>query len=279
MIIFKEAKQLTSFIEEKKNNKNRIGFVPTMGALHEGHLSLINHCKKENDVTVCSIFVNPTQFNNKEDFNFYPVTTEKDIQLLISSGCDVLFLPSVKEMYPPGFEVSHFELGFIETILEGFYRPGHFQGVCLVVDRLLNIVNPQCLYLGQKDYQQCMVIKKLLSIRGKNHIQLVICETLRENGGLAMSSRNMRLSPDDLQKATLIYATLLFIKENLEKIPINDLKKVAHQQLTKNNFKVDYVEVANANTLEQAQNNQQPLVALIAATLNNVRLIDNLLLH
>src|SRR5215212_8351624 len=168
MIIFKTPDALSGHINQQKKSGKKIGFVPTMGALHEGHLSLIGVAKKPNDLTICSIFVNPTQFNNPEDFKLYPVTIEKDIEQLIRAGCDILFLPSVDEMYPAGHSKKHYPLGRIETILEGYYRPGHFQGVCQIVDRLLDIVRPDNLYLGQKDFQQCMVIRKLLQLLGKD---------------------------------------------------------------------------------------------------------------
>ena len=148
-----------------------IGFVPTMGALHAGHISLIKASKNENPITVCSIFVNPTQFNDPKDFEKYPVTIEKDIDMLKEAGCDVLFLPSVEEMYPEGIVTeNHYDLGYLETILEGKFRPGHFQGVCMVMQRLLKIVSRIDLYLGQKDYQQCMVIKRLIELMGERKI-------------------------------------------------------------------------------------------------------------
>jgi pantoate--beta-alanine ligase len=166
-----------------------------MGALHGGHLSLIDTCKKENDLTVCSIFINPVQFNNPDDLKNYPVTTASDIEQLISHSCDVLFMPSVEEMYPAAYIKKQYPIGEIENKLEGYHRPGHFQGVCQAVDRLLEIVQPHNFYLGQKDYQQCMVIKKLLEMTGReNSIQLNIVPTVREEVGLAMSSRNLRLN-------------------------------------------------------------------------------------
>src|SRR5215217_1370627 len=179
MIIFKQARQLTLHIESLRNNGKTIGFVPTMGALHQGHLSLIEHSKQKSDVTVCSIFINPTQFNNPEDFLKYPVTQEQDILLLANASCDILFLPQKEEIYQPGFEPKHYELGYLETILEGLHRPGHFQGVCQVVDILLNIVQPHFLFLGQKDYQQCMVISTLLELRGSKE-KLIFVPTIRE---------------------------------------------------------------------------------------------------
>lgn len=280
MIIFKSADQLSAYLGEQKASGESIGFVPTMGALHNGHLSLIDQSKKHNTVTVCSIFVNPTQFNNKEDFKHYPITVEKDAEQLLKSGCDVLFLPTVEEIYPSNFQPRHYELGRLEHILEGFYRPGHFQGVCQVVDRLLSITNPDNIYIGQKDYQQCMVIRRLVELLGKSaQIHINIEPTLRETDGLAMSSRNLRLTQDQRIQALAIYKELGSIKSQINTESINQLKKDAVHHLEEAGFAVDYVEIANADSLEPASSKEEHLVALIAASLGNIRLIDNLSLN
>ncbi len=260
------------------------GFVPTMGALHEGHLSLIELSKQQSDITICSIFVNPTQFNDAKDFEKYPITIENDILILEKSGCDILFLPNVQEIYPTGTSnAKHYDLGFLETVLEGSFRSGHFQGVCQVVERLLDIVEPNKLYLGQKDYQQCMVITKLVELMGlKEKIQVIIGETLREQSGLAMSSRNKRLNNEELEKATAIYKALVYIKQHASSAPINHLKQESTFQLTAAGFeKIDYIEIVNAQTLEPILEWDESIksVALIAAFLNGVRLIDNLILN
>ena len=280
MIIFKSASQLTTYLEEQRNSGASIGFVPTMGALHQGHISLIGQSKEHNTVTVCSIFINPTQFNNKEDFKLYPITIEKDIEQLINAGCSVLFLPTEAEIYPSNYTPVFYELGKLENILEGYYRPGHFQGVCQVVDRLLSIVNPHNIYIGQKDYQQCMVIKRLIELIGKSgQIHINIAPTIRENDGLAMSSRNLRLSINQRKKALTIYTELIAIKENLHQEPIDQLIKEATRHLEEAGFSVDYVAIANADSLEPASNNKEQLVALIAAKLGSIRLIDNISLN
>ena len=280
MIIFKKAKQLSQYIDKQKNEGKQVGFVPTMGALHQGHLSLINESNKSNDLTVCSIFVNPTQFNNPDDLKHYPVSTETDIEQLISRDCDILFLPSVEEMYPPGYVTKYYALGDIETRLEGHYRPGHFQGVCQAVDRLIELVQPSSLYLGQKDYQQCMVIRKLLELTGRDkHINLQIVSTVREADGLAMSSRNLRLSKEQRQSANSIFKELSVIKENLYQYNLDELKTNAHKHLTDEGFKVDYIEIANADDLSTASSATGRLVALAAASTGNVRLIDNIVLN
>jgi pantoate--beta-alanine ligase len=280
MIIFKQADELSEYISRQKKAGRQIGFVPTMGALHAGHLSLIDASEKKESLTVCSIFVNPTQFNNPEDYRLYPVTIEKDIERLVLAGCDVLFLPPVEEIYPAGYTKKQYDLGRIETILEGFYRPGHFQGVCQVVERLLQIVQPDQLFLGQKDFQQCIVIKKLIGIMGKEkEIQLEIVPTLREKDGLAMSSRNLRLNNDQRSLAASIFEELSFIKNNLNRQPLNTLKDLAKQHLAQKGFVVDYVEIANAGDLSVSTNMNENPVALVAASVGNIRLIDNLVLN
>lgn len=283
MILFKRAAELRDYLEKQRNKGKKTGFAPTMGALHDGHISLLEASKKENDFTVVSIFVNPTQFNDPADYAKYPVTLEKDISLLEAAGCDILFLPSVNEMYPSGQMLKKkYELGYLETLLEGSFRPEHFQGVCQIVHRLLEIVLPDNLYMGQKDYQQCMVVKKLLELTGLGQtVTLHISPTLREKSGLAMSSRNMRLSETERNAAVAIYQALNQIRENLQPGSLKTLQQEAAEQLTQKGFRVDYVEIADAGTLYPADNwdGRQKLVALAAAFLGEVRLIDNLLLN
>lgn len=279
MILLKSAAELTAYIRKVKTNGLSVGFVPTMGALHKGHISLIERSKKESGLTICSIFVNPTQFNNPEDFKKYPITIENDIDMLEKWGCDVLFLPEANEVYPPGSAKFHYELGYLETLLEGKYRPGHFQGVCQVVDRLLDIAIPDKLYLGQKDYQQCMVITKLVEMKG-HKTSIIICPTLRETDGLAMSSRNMRLNATQRKLAIKIYETLLLVKAGIKTGSLKDLKIKAVNNLSAAGFKVDYVEIADAATLalQEEWDGKSKLVVLIAAYLDEIRLIDNLVL-
>ena len=279
MIIFKTVVETASYIQFQKNNRLEIGFVPTMGALHRGHISLIEKSKNENDLTVSSIFVNPTQFNNAADFEKYPITIETDIDQLEAAGCDVLFLPPVNEIYPPGTVAPHYQLGYVETVLEGEFRPGHYQGVCQVVERLLRIVEPDKLYLGQKDYQQCMVISKLLELKKINTI-LKIENTIREKDGLAMSSRNARLNGKERKQAVKIFESLTMIKNELQKGDLKPIKQKAFDFLTLHQFKVDYVEFADAQNLQIMNHwdGKTSLVVLIAAYLNDVRLIDNFVL-
>ena len=280
MILYKKKTDLIAKINSLKKEDKTIGFVPTMGALHQGHLSLIEASRKQNDITVCSIFINPTQFNDSNDFNKYPITLENDILLLTESSADLLFLPNIDEIYPEGKPTDHYNLGDLETILEGKYRPGHFQGVCQVVQRLFNIVQPHNTYFGQKDYQQCMVIKKLVELL-HFPIQIIVHPTVREQSGFAMSSRNLRLSDDDKQRAVVLYNALSFIKENRAKTNLDEVKEKAAQMIKDTGFeKIDYLEICDAETLQtlQTKNSAKPKVALVAAYLSGVRLIDNMLL-
>jgi len=281
MVLFKKKGDIRRYLDRKKQQEHQVGFVPTMGALHQGHISLVESCRSDNSITVCSIFVNPTQFNDPKDFEKYPVTIDRDIYMLEAAGCDVLFLPAMEEIYPGGIRPGEkFDLGYLETILEGKYRPGHFQGVCMVMKRLLEIVDPDNLYLGQKDYQQCMVIKKLINDNFTG-MATIVCPIIREPDGLAMSSRNMRLNEEERKKAPAIYSVLQSLKKNLRKGNLQQLKTDANNSLTKLGFKVDYIEIADASTLLPVTewDGKQELVTLVAAFLNEVRLIDNLLLN
>ncbi len=279
MIISKHIADITSIIENQRNSGRKIGFVPTMGALHEGHISLISKSVQETDFTVSSIFVNPAQFNNKADLDKYPVTTGKDIEMLEAAGCDLLFLPSADEIYPADFQKKQYDVGYLETILEGKYRTGHFQGVCQVVDRLLSIIHCDVLFLGQKDYQQCMVIARMIELTGYP-LKLNIVPTVRENSGLAMSSRNMRLSATEKETAAEIYQTLEILKKNLKKGALNELKQKGFDYLTNKGFEVDYVELTDDRLRELNDwDGELNVVALIAASLNNIRLIDNMTIH
>ena len=303
MIIFKRSGDLAGWLQKRRAEGRSIGFVPTMGALHEGHMSLIDISKRSVPVTVCSIFVNPAQFNDPRDFQQYPVTLEEDIFLLEKAGVDALYLPAVDEVYPAGMkDLEKYDLGRLETILEGKFRPGHFQGVCQVMRRLLDLVSPDHLFMGQKDYQQCMVIRRLLQIMGSPTI-LHPCPIVREEDGLAMSSRNRRLTPEQRKKATAIYQALTGLKEaasntlpaptyNLQAasaapgsaaIPFLDAMQApldtARHILESNDFRIDYIELAQADDLEPLSAAAPPeVIALIAAFQGEVRLIDNLIL-
>ncbi len=278
MIIFKLPSQLATYLDNARSKGQTIGFVPTMGALHLGHISLVEASLQNTSITVCSIFINPTQFNDPGDFQKYPVTLEKDIELLESAGTHILFLPSVADIYPNGTgNLPHYDLGELENILEGKYRPDHFQGVCQVMHRLLGMVNAHHLYMGRKDYQQCMVVAKLIRITGMD-ILLHTCATLREARGLAMSSRNMRLNDEQREKAAIIYETLTRIKKDIKAGSVTGIRENALEMLEKEQLRVDYVEISDSATLEIIHHwdGSRPLTALIAAFSGEVRLIDNM---
>jgi pantoate--beta-alanine ligase len=259
---YQTQKELQEYLQSTSKS---IGFVPTMGALHEGHLSLIQTAKEKSELVVCSIFVNPTQFNDPSDFEKYPKTLDDDIQKLTQIGCDVVYFPEVQDIYPDGTDsLPHYELGDLENVLEGTYRPGHFQGVCVVVDRLLQAVKPDFLFLGQKDYQQVAVIERLLELSNQN-VQLIACPTVRESSGLAMSSRNLRLSTEQMEKACAIYRGFESYSED-----------IFRKSLLSSGFdSIDYIACCDPKTLEIKPWKSIPCVILVAAFIGGVRLIDN----
>lgn len=279
MVIFKTAADLQAFLHR---THRPIGFIPTMGALHQGHLSLIQAAHHDDLLSVCSIFVNPTQFNDPEDFEKYPRNTEADIALLLQADCEVLFLPSQEEIYPQGPEAARsYDFGELETVLEGAQRPGHFHGVGQVVSRLLEIVNPKRLYLGQKDFQQCLIIRKLISLMKKDdEIELKIAATVREPDGLALSSRNRRLTEPQRALAAIIYQCLVSIASKAATGKWAILQKECMELLRAKGLEPEYVALANAENLHLLPefSATEPMVALIAARLGKVRLIDNMLL-
>lgn len=282
MYLFKQKDDLERLLSTARNEGKRIGFVPTMGALHQGHLSLIAAAKENSDLVVCSIFVNPTQFNDPADFEKYPITIDQDVQLLTAAGTDVLFLPSVQEMYPNGLTADmHYDFGALETVLEGAHRPGHFQGVGQVVHKLLSLVSPDKLFMGQKDFQQCLIINRLIKLLHLN-VELVICPTLRETDGLAMSSRNLRLNPTERQNALYISRALKYIKEHVHTAPLQTLSDQSIHELKDHGFDVDYLEMVSilpdGNISFPDAPGNDPLYAVVAAKENSsgVRLIDNM---
>ncbi len=279
MLIIKSAADLHTL----PNLANKpLAFIPTMGALHQGHISLIHSAREDGFLTLCSIFVNPTQFNEREDFDKYPRSTEADIACLLESECDFLFLPSEQEIYPRGAEAAPaYNFGRLETLLEGAQRPGHFRGVGQVVARLLELVQPQRIYLGQKDFQQCLIIRKLLTLMGKSEeIELKIGHTVREPDGLAMSSRNRRLSEPQRALAAIIYQCLVSIQTKHATGNWSVIQKECTELLRSKGLEPEYVALARAEDLEplEAFSKETPMVALIAARIGNIRLIDNMLL-
>lgn len=282
MVIFKKAEDIKEYLYRKKAAACKTGFVPTLGALHTGHLALIEKAKADGLFAICSIFVNPTQFNDKPDLGEYPVSIEEDIALLINSRCDVLFLPSIEEIYPGGTDkIMTYDFGYLDTILEGAKRPGHFKGVGQAVGRLLEITEPNLLYMGQKDYQQCMIVRKLIAMMGLTELNMIICPTTRVADGLAMSSRNRRLTETQRAVVGCIYQCLLSIESKQDTDDFNLVKHQCEELLTTKGFIIDYVALADARDLVLLNNykKETPMVVLIAATIGSIRLIDNMILN
>ncbi len=270
---------LQAFLEENFKDKN-IGFVPTMGALHKGHVSLIEQSIKNNDITVVSIFVNPTQFNNLDDLNKYPRTLETDLKILEEVNCDAVFIPSVKEIYPQKEPAIKFNFQGLEKVMEGKFRLGHFEGVGTVVKKLFEIVKPTHAYFGEKDFQQLLIIKKMIS-QLKMPVNIISCPIFREESGLAMSSRNARLSGPLRKEAHLIYKCLQKVKADFKKSTPSELSKFAAKTFHKKPFfKLEYFTIADAETLIQADkiDPNKNYRAFIAIFVDEVRLIDNIAL-
>ncbi|WP_281614322.1 pantoate--beta-alanine ligase [Flammeovirga sp. SubArs3] len=285
MDVFNKVSTLKDFVNNCRFSKKSVGFVPTMGALHHGHITLIKKSIQENDITICSIFVNPTQFNNAIDLKHYPVQHEQDKKMLEEAGCSALFLPSVEEMYPLGIEQSQmtgFNFGIIEKQLEGAFRPGHFNGVGIVVSKLFHMVNPDKAYFGLKDLQQFLIIRKMTADLSFG-IDVIGVPTVRENDGLAMSSRNLRLTEDERKVAPFIYEVISTMKEKIDhnQAPkeVLDWGIAKFQNNTK--FHLEYLEIVDTTTLTKVEDYKKPLsyAIVIAAHLGKVRLIDNLLIE
>ena len=277
MHIFREIEPLKAHLHQQHLSHCTIGLVPTMGALHPGHLGLVRASNRENNVTICSIFVNPTQFNNPADLDNYPRTLERDFDLLQEALCDVVFCPSIQEMYPQASQVK-FDLGRLDKIMEGEFRPGHFSGVALVVSKLFNIVKPDAAYFGQKDYQQFKIISRLVH-ELKFDLKLVCIPIVREADGLAMSSRNLRLNKDERMRATVLFQCLQRSREGLlQSKPFSVLKDEACTLCEKNDIKLEYLVLADRENLTLSGNdtNVGDCILLIAAYVGEVRLIDNI---
>jgi pantoate--beta-alanine ligase len=275
--IFTTAKSLEQYLLQIRSAPATVGFVPTMGALHQGHLSLIEMAKQQNDVAVCSIFVNPSQFNDPKDLEKYPRTIEADIKMLETVNCDILFNPPVNEMYD-GNEQWHLNIGETEHLLEGEFRPGHYQGVTQIVNKLFNIVKPDTAYFGQKDYQQFLIISKMVNMLHMS-VKLQMCPIKRESDGLAMSSRNIHLTADDRQHALALSKTLNWLNDTFNSQNIPELKAEASKMVSAEpGVELDYLEIADGETLHPASAHTKNIVALVAAKVGKTRLIDNVLL-
>lgn len=276
MEIFNTKKSLRNFLDSKSENV-KVGFVPTMGALHEGHLSLVRCCRNQNEVVVVSVFVNPTQFNDKEDLANYPRTLDKDLELLRQEHVDVVFCPSVEEMYPEP-DTRTFDLGGLDTTMEGAFRPGHFNGVVQIVTKLFEVVLPHRAYFGEKDFQQLTIIRYIVN-QLNIPVQIVPCPIVREPDGLAMSSRNMLLGANERQAAPLISQVLFKAKDLKNSLSVSELKKWVVDQIDANPYlQTEYFEIVDDVKLQPVNNWEDPVakVGCIAVRAGKIRLIDNI---
>ena len=275
MIVVETIKDLKQ--ELAKYNSKNIGFVPTMGALHSGHISLVERCVKENDVCVVSVFVNPTQFNDKADLERYPRTEEADKKLLEAAGCDIVFMPKVEEMYPEE-DTRVFNFGSIETVMEGKYRPGHFNGVAQIVSKLFDAVEPTRSYFGEKDFQQVAIIRDM--VRQLNlPVEIIACPIIREESGLARSSRNELLSAEERKKAALISQVLSKSVNFAKEMSVDEVKNwVIDQFKTDEVFRMDYYDIVDGNSLQSVSSWEESdyIVGCIAVYCGKIRLIDNI---
>lgn len=280
MIILRNLQDIQNWVSNVKKQGETIGFVPTMGALHAGHLSLVGVSTNENDQTIVSVFVNPTQFNNSEDLKKYPRTEEADIELLKDSGADAVFIPDIATIYPEGQFAKKFNFGELENKMEGEFRPGHFDGVATVVSRLFELVQPDRAYFGEKDFQQLRIIQQLVRTE-KIPVQIVPVPIKREMDGLAMSSRNVRLSPQMRVEAPKIYTLLQEAKAYLETHTVSETKNYIEQLFEQTNLNLEYFEIADEDQLNSVyeKDASKKLRAFVAVFADEIRLIDNLALN
>lgn len=278
MVVVETAYALAQNLNVYRNENQTIGFVPTMGALHQGHVALIEKAVDESDVVVVSIFVNPTQFNNPNDLKNYPRTLDDDLEKCRKAKADVIFVPSVEEIYPEP-DTRVFDFGQLDKVMEGKFRPGHFNGVAQVVSKLFEMVNPHKAFFGQKDFQQLAVIRRMVEML-KLDVEIIGCPTVRENDGLAMSSRNMLLNPVQRSSAPLIAKTLLAARNKKGEMSVQGMIDWVKSEIISNSqLEVEYFEIADAKTLQPVKswNESNELVGCIAVQVGQVRLIDNVL--
>jgi len=281
MLLFKSVEALQTYLQKKRAAGLQIGFAPTMGALHQGHASLVKKAKVDNDICVSSIFVNPTQFNDPKDLEKYPRTEGSDIKILTSLGNDVLFYPTVEAVYPKDLQIPTFDFGQVDKVMEGKFRPGHFDGVVEVVYRLLDIVQPDRLYMGQKDFQQFTLIQHMLQ-QMKATTKLVVCPIIREADGLALSSRNVRLTTENRQRAPIISTILHQLNDWLASgLSIKEVEKKAIHQLSElPDFRPEYLEIVDGHTLQPIEEMEDSDYVVVCAAVwtGDIRLIDNVIL-
>ncbi len=277
MEVIEKISEVKSFVHQIRTEGKSIGLVPTMGALHPGHISLVDQARKENDIVVCSIFVNPIQFNNPDDLKKYPRTMDKDLEMLKAAGCDMVFMPSVQEMYPEKIN-KEYDFGIMGGVMEGKFRPGHFNGVAIVVNLLFTIVEPHKAYFGEKDFQQMAIIRKMVELDGLD-VKIVPCTIIREDNGLAMSSRNMRLSDEQRDIASVIFRVLKLAKEMALSHEVDQVQQWGIDEIKNSeNIELEYFEIVNTYTLESFGTwmDVKSCTACIAAFVGGVRLIDNM---
>lgn len=271
--------ELSSILSSYKKEGKTIGFVPTMGALHDGHMDLIRSAKLQSDVVIASVFVNPTQFNNSNDLTLYPRTPEKDQALLAENGCDIAFFPSVETIYPPHLITPTIAIDHLENVMEGAFRPGHFAGVVQVVYRFFELIQPDFAFFGLKDFQQVAVIQHMVN-QLNLAVTIVPCPTKREQNGLAMSSRNLRLSPAQKEQALIIYKTLTFCQENCRERSPKALRDAAISFFEQSELRLEYLTISTTDTLVELHENwPATAVVCIACYCGDVRLIDNFILQ
>lgn len=280
MRVFRTQQELQQFNEELGREGKELGFVATMGALHAGHMGLLHQAQAENQATIVSIFVNPTQFNNPEDLEKYPVRTDQDLKLLEQEGATAVFLPSVHEVYGERVEAEPIDLMGLDIGMEGEFRPGHFPGVAAVVRRLFEMIKPQRAYFGEKDYQQLLIVKYMARVY-QLPVEVIGCETERYPSGLAMSSRNFRLSKEGLEKSEIIYREMTWCQSNYQNFSPVELKEAVQRHFKKSTLELEYIEFADAESMKIVGDWKQHthVRVLIAAYCEGVRLIDNLSLY
>lgn len=280
MEVFRTKEALKAYLTPLRAAGKKIGIVPTMGALHNGHISLVNLAKAHADVIICSIFVNPTQFTDPKDLEKYPRPIEHDLAMLNDAGCDGVFMPDVEEMYPSGANESwHIDLGEAELLLEGEFRKGHYQGVTQIVKKLFDAVEPDIAMFGQKDFQQVLMIKAMVA-HLKLPVSIITCPIIREEDGLAMSSRNIHLTVADRKNALVLSKSLQYVIDNFDSFSLEELEEKAKSFYENiDGVELDYFTITNANTLKSAKSkDESSLVALVAAKVGTTRLIDNMII-
>ncbi len=281
MVVFNRINPVSEWVANQKKKGKSIGFVPTMGALHKGHIALVEQAGRENDLVVCSIFVNPIQFNNKEDLKKYPRTIESDLKKLEEAGCDVVLNPDAEEMYPAGHPAKTYDFGQLDKVMEGRFRQGHFNGVAIVVKKLFDIIQPHRAYFGEKDFQQLQVVRSLVK-QEKCSVQIIGCPTVREADGLALSSRNTRLTEPQRREASRIYKALAKAREMYPALPVDQIRKQVSEMINASpELELEYAEIVHPDTLLPVSRGDRntPAVACVAAYAGKVRLIDNMYLN